>query len=356
METNHYYLKTNTENSNKMIANLRNLLFSNEEASTKLALQLLESGGVPDDLMTLVLGFYKWHNNPTFRWGFGELFKKFASDGLKDFIKDNWERHIEFTDDETQLSKGFQLIGKYSKVNTNDLANICLTLTQKGGKYCLENKTEDYQNILSKIIRNDNLILSNYQLNFLPEEVGKLSNVNLLNISGNKFNTLPESVKNLKKVKYLYYDNTPLSREYLSDFFPQVFYAEYYNEGCNLKANEKYLEAEKLFKRATELNPDYAEAWHNIGASLIFADKSEAAKVPLYEAIKKYEIRLQNNPKSAWNWFWKSCVYALLGNKEQSLEDLKTCIKIAPHYKEKASTEEDYRDLFEDEDFQNIIK
>lgn len=357
MESDKFFLKTESEMTDKMISNLRNLLFSNEDTSIQLALQLLQSGGVSNNLISLVLGFSKWHQDSKVRFTFWVLFEKFASENLQNFIQENWEdANIEYVDDEITLSKGFDLMATHPEINVVDLANIHLTLSSLGGKYCLENKTDTNYNILNKIIIGNQLNLSNYWLDFLPEEIGDFPHLKVLYLNENHFKTLPESAKNLKKVIQVDYYDTPLSRDYLSNFFPEVFYVEYYNEGCDLKTHAQYLEAEKLFRRAAELKPDYAEAWHNIGASLIFADKIEEAKEPLYEAIKKYEIRLQDNPKNAWNWFWKSCVYALLRNKEQSLEDLKTCIKIAPHYKEKAAKEEDYRDFFDDEDFQTLIQ
>lgn len=355
MNSNNYYLLEDSTKTQEMIINIRNLLFSNEASNLNLAIQLLKGGGVPDNLMTLVLGFSKWHSDSTILKEFMQLFKKFASDNLQSYTNKNWERYIKANNDESSLSFGIQLMGKHDEINTYDLANICLELTKRGGKFCLENQTDSYYNILSKIIHHNTLNLTNYSLNFLPEEIGDFPTITALYLGGNSFTELPQTAKKIIHLNTITYENTPLPKEHLEEFFPHLFYQEYYNEGCNLKSGRKYLEAEKLFRKSAELKPDYAESWHNIGASLIFAKKIEEAEEPLREAIKHYENRIQIDPNSAWDWFWKSCVYALLGEKEESFKDLKTCIKIDSYYKRKARNEEDYRNYFDDEDFQAIV-
>lgn len=355
MSTENYYLLQKSAKTEEMIFHIRHLFFSNEETNLHLAIQLLKGGGVPQDLISIVLGFSKWHPDTMITKECIQLFEQFASEKLQDFVKQNWQKLMNIKGNEQGLSLGFDFIEKYTELNAHDLANVCLELLQKGGKFCIENQTDSYHHILSKIIQNNNLVLTNYGLNFLPEEVGEFTNINWLNLTGNNFEILPQTAKKLRSLRYIFYDETLLSREYLADFFPWVMYEEYYNEACDLKTNEKYLEAEKLFRMSVQLKPDHAESWHNIGASLIFANQMKEAKKPLQKALIHYKNRLQINPNSAWNWFWKSCVHALLGEKEKALGDLKICINIDINYKEQAREEEDYRNYFEDEDFQKII-
>jgi tetratricopeptide (TPR) repeat protein len=74
------------------------------------------------------------------------------------------------------------------------------------------------------------------------------------------------------------------------------------------------------------------------------------------EAIEKYKEALRLNPRLAEAWYNKACAFSLWGKKKDALENLNKTIKLDAKYKEKAKTDEDFKNLWEDEDFKRLVE
>jgi tetratricopeptide (TPR) repeat protein len=52
----------------------------------------------------------------------------------------------------------------------------------------------------------------------------------------------------------------------------------------------------------------------------------------------------------------RACIFCLKGDKVNALADLKKAIELNPGIKNHAKMDEDFRSMFEDEDFKNLTK
>jgi hypothetical protein len=105
-----------------------------------------------------------------------------------------------------ELSSVFKRIDRLGKdkdifVNSNELKNIS----------CLEKakKISSWINTYANKWTFERLDLR-YELTFLPEEIGLLENLQVLDVANNKLVTLPESLGNLKQLKVLRLNNNKL--------------------------------------------------------------------------------------------------------------------------------------------------
>ena len=121
------------------------------------------------------------------------------------------------------------------------------------------------------------------------------------------------------------------------------------NKGVALYRLGKNDEAIKSYDKAIGLKLDYATAWDNKGIVLCKLGKND-------EAIKHHDkaIELENEHINAW--YNRACAYSLKGEKGKSLENLRKAIVLAPKSKDGAKKDEDFRNLWDDEDFKKIVE
>ncbi len=161
-------------------------------------------------------------------------------------------------------------------------------------------------------------------------------------------------------------------------------YAEPLNgRGVIFLVLEEYEEAIKYFERAIKLKPDLAKAWNNKGIVLVRLGKYERA-IKSYEesirlssdfekawynkglalhrlgeikeALKSYDKAIELKPDYADAWYNKACASSLIGDKEKSLNNLRKAMELDSKAKEDAKKDEDFRNLWDDEDFKKIVE
>jgi tetratricopeptide (TPR) repeat protein len=187
---------------------------------------------------------------------------------------------------------------------------------------------------------------------------------------------IPEDLKAkiselIERVRFLEAFGTPLKAE------------DYYVRGLNFYYKGDYNLALKSFEKAIELKPDYVEAWNSKGVALsrlgkhyeailsfemalrIRSDFYKAyynkgttlAKIGRHEeAIKCFHKAIELNPNHTSSWYNLACVYSLKGNKEKALEYLKKAIELNPKLKEEAKKDQDFKNLWDDEDFKKLTQ
>ena len=121
----------------------------------------------------------------------------------------------------------------------------------------------------------------------------------------------------------------------------------YILKGQTLYAMEKYEEAFKAFDRATSLDPKRYDVWGMKAGALAKMGKLDDA---ILAASKGLELA-PNNPTAIYN---RACIYCLKGDKVNALADLKKAISMNPSFKESARKYEDFKSLYNDEDFKKL--
>jgi tetratricopeptide (TPR) repeat protein len=129
----------------------------------------------------------------------------------------------------------------------------------------------------------------------------------------------------------------------------QVSAISYFTEGDGLYYEQKHEQAIEKYKKATELKPDYAEAYSNWGAALRKLGRHE-------EAIEKCKWATDLKPNYANGWYNIACIHSLQKNKAEALKNLKKAIELDPSYKEEAKKDKDFKNLWEDEDFKKLVE
>ncbi len=174
-----------------------------------------------------------------------------------------------------------------------------------------------------------------------------------------------EIIKSLEELSRLYPKNTGIiffkafveaehgqNEEALKDFDRLIKIQpdtalNYIGKGQVLYAMEKYEEAFKSFDRATTLDSKRPDVWGMKAGALAKMGKFDDA---IAAAGKGLELS-PNNPVSIYN---RACIYCLKGDKANALADLKRAISMNPSFKESARKDEDFKSLYDDEDFKKL--
>jgi tetratricopeptide (TPR) repeat protein len=121
----------------------------------------------------------------------------------------------------------------------------------------------------------------------------------------------------------------------------------YVLKGQALSAMGKHDESFKAFDRATTLDPKRFDVWGMKAGELAKIGRFDEA---ILSADKGLDLA-PNNPTVIYN---RACIYSLKGDKANALADLKKAISMNPSFKEYARKDEDFKSLFNDEDFKKL--
>jgi tetratricopeptide (TPR) repeat protein len=112
---------------------------------------------------------------------------------------------------------------------------------------------------------------------------------------------------------------------------------------------KKYQDACTAFEKATILNPKRPDVWGMKAAALIQNGKHDEALVSANKGVALNP----GDPNAIYN---RGCIYCLKGDKVNALADLRKAIELNPNLKQHAKTDEDFKSLWEDEEFKNITQ
>jgi len=121
----------------------------------------------------------------------------------------------------------------------------------------------------------------------------------------------------------------------------------YIMKGQVLHAMAQYNDAFQAFDRATSLDPGRWDVWGMKAGSLAKTGKFD-------EAINSINKGIELAPDQPANIYNRACIYCLKGDKANALADLQKAISINPAFKENARKDEDFKSLYDDEDFKKI--
>lgn len=116
---------------------------------------------------------------------------------------------------------------------------------------------------------------------------------------------------------------------------------------------KQYDKALEVYKKAIEVRADDNVAWIGLGGILCNMGRVD-------EAIKALDKAIELNPDYPNAWYNRACAYAKRGDKKNALSDLSKSITINSNYGylfiEKAKKDESFQLLWDDEDFNKVIR
>ncbi len=154
------------------------------------------------------------------------------------------------------------------------------------------------------------------------------------------------------------------------------------NRSAVLSKLDRFEEALKACNKAVEIDPRHTRAWDTLRMVLCKLDRFEealeasnkaigiepddaglwASKALLLHSLDRYKEALEASNKAidikadyAVAWYNRACTYSLLGNEENTLIDLSKAIELDVKYKEMSKKDEDFKNLWNDEEFKKIV-
>lgn len=143
------------------------------------------------------------------------------------------------------------------------------------------------------------------------------------------------------------YKNAITSYDEVIKHKPDAHYA-WNSRGVALEEINCYEDAITSYDEAIKCKPDDYRAWFNRGNSLCVLQRYE-------DAITSYNQSLEYNPNLRVAWFGKARCYALQGNAELAIENLKTLIKLNSQWREWAKVDSAFTRIRNDDRFQALI-
>ena len=274
------------------VVHVQQLIASGEENNIALALQLVESGGLPARLFTYVYAIYLFYNRGDLAYQAQEILEKQAPHDWEEccLVPVDWayvagER---LGLDEVSTSNYLIKTESIPPLDTPTLANLILKYTGWGGAYCLKNQTASDYEILQEIFEAGELSFEYFQLNKLPEDIGLFTQTKELILTGNPLTDLPDSLAKLTLLENLDFDAeeiSPIAIQKLEGMFPKLM-AEYYADLGDEALDEKAYEvALQHIEKALTLDQTQIEYWNQKGNTLAHLKRYEEAYVIFEQCI-----------------------------------------------------------------------
>ena len=124
-----------------------------------------------------------------------------------------------------------------------------------------------------------------------------------------------------------------------------------------LRNDPKYCdEAIEKYKKATEIWPKFVDSYSNWSVALYEIGKLRKDKKYFTEGLAKSKEAIAINENFAPGWYNEACGHALLKQKDQAIQFLAKAIQLDPKHKWMAKTDEDFKDLWDDEGFKKLVE
>ncbi len=195
------YLLASTEVTD--LDNIRQLLHSDQTENILLALEMLKSGGVPEELLTELFLIYKLTRVQKIKRVIYQIVGQYAPLSFVTAIKSR--KPIGPLISETARSTNLEY---YCKTGALDKKYIAFYLLKKGGYghlFALFNlDTEDKMAYFEQALQDGHLSLSSLELTQLPDDLGAIKGLTHLDISYNKFTEIPSQLFKCQELTHLY--------------------------------------------------------------------------------------------------------------------------------------------------------
>jgi tetratricopeptide (TPR) repeat protein len=148
------------------------------------------------------------------------------------------------------------------------------------------------------------------------------------------------------QTEYKHYDEALANVERLITIQPDTA-LNWLMKGQILESVNENDEALNAYNRSTVLDPKNSDAWQNQAGLLAKTNK-------LDEAILSYNRAIQLAPGQPVFIYNRGCVYCRKGDYANALADLGKAISMNPQFKSYATKDEDFKGLWDNEDFKKL--
>jgi tetratricopeptide (TPR) repeat protein len=407
------------------IIKIKRLLESEDTKNIEIAFQLLSGLSDWRALTSFCVGLALFHNNSKIK----NQARSFVSTKFSEEILD-WLIIQEQTlpKNEIETYAFLQRLRHSPFINIEEITLLLVRHQRLGVKYALEEQVLPAQEVLSILTHGDWLSLENKELKALPKEIGNFSQLKTLNISGNHFKHLPDEISKLTNLNILYFSRTPLSRyslKQLQGIFPNIFAEKFYMQAVSYLDERNYQDALQSIDKSLKLNPLSVNAlhgkgiifqktgfvkesilcfekalsiydqdpqiWANLAISLMTENNYEAALKATYKGIHTIQQSRQNgsnwldtlylyqgqsliglkrfeeahlslekslkfNPDTGSAWYQKAIAFALTSEFELLYESLKTAIGLNRRFLREAQQEDIFLQFKHQERLKKLLK
>lgn len=143
-----------------------------------------------------------------------------------------------------------------------------------------------------------------------------------------------------------HFDEALINAEKLTTVKPEAA-LNWLIKGQILESLNKNDEALNSYVKATTLDSNNADAWQNMAGILLKTKKFD-------KAIDSYNKAIQLVPGEPSFIYNRGCAYCLKGDNANALADLEKAISMNPQFKSHAIKDEDFKTLWENEDFKKL--
>lgn len=105
---------------------------------------------------------------------------------------------------------------------------------------------------------------------------------------------------------------------------------EAFDRGMSAYRNDRDEEAVEAFRRAVEIDPDFAEGFYRLGNAYLAIKQQDEAEKAFHEAVKAYEKLTKRDPKDSDAFYFLGICYEKLGEWEDALKALREAVKTSP--------------------------
>jgi tetratricopeptide (TPR) repeat protein len=105
---------------------------------------------------------------------------------------------------------------------------------------------------------------------------------------------------------------------------------EAFERGVTAYRNDRDDEAVEAFRRAVELDPDFAEGFYRLGLAHNALKQTDEADKAFHEAVKAYEKLTKRDEKNSDAFYFLGLCYEKLGEYNDAVKVLKEAVKTSP--------------------------
>ncbi|OJJ21647.1 hypothetical protein BKI52_14150 [marine bacterium AO1-C] len=304
-------------NDPEAIEKIKKLIESNETANILLALEFISQGGFPAPLITHVYALIIFQYEFEVYYKASTLLEANLPKARLNALKQK-EEILSAMDNEKEVVASAFLTAteQVPELDTPTLTHLMMIMREEGFAYCLKNQLMPNKAILDAMYDYEMLCFDHFGLTSLPPEVGLFPQATELSFKNNSFSDLPNTIAQMTRLKFINFENTPLSThsiQQLEQWVPKAM-ADHYNDlAYDANDQKQYAQAFEYSQKAYQLTPDNTEYLHDMATYLAKAGKTR-------EGLQYYDQAMEIAPHDLSSYIHKSDALTDLQEYQQSLE------------------------------------